>query len=113
RKQSMACVALPTCPLAMAEAERMLPAFVTELEGLLAKHELANDAIVHKPKRIATKLGIFGAVIHSLSPRMAEVIMNIAFRMFPDSADKGGELPDKNQQQEMIAFAAMLRGIHF
>lgn len=48
RKQSMACVALPTCPLAMAEAERMLPAFVTELEGLLAKHELANDAIVFR-----------------------------------------------------------------
>ncbi|MEM0550623.1 MULTISPECIES: assimilatory sulfite reductase (NADPH) hemoprotein subunit [Aeromonas] len=48
RKQSMACVALPTCPLAMAEAERMLPAFVTEFEGLLSKHELANDAIVFR-----------------------------------------------------------------
>ncbi|WP_429164228.1 assimilatory sulfite reductase (NADPH) hemoprotein subunit [Aeromonas rivipollensis] len=48
RKQSMACVALPTCPLAMAEAERMLPAFVTDIEGLLAKHELANDAIIFR-----------------------------------------------------------------
>ncbi|WP_323981017.1 assimilatory sulfite reductase (NADPH) hemoprotein subunit [Aeromonas media] len=48
RKQSMACVALPTCPLAMAEAERMLPAFVTDIEGLLAKHGLANDAIIFR-----------------------------------------------------------------
>ncbi|MBC6486549.1 assimilatory sulfite reductase (NADPH) hemoprotein subunit [Aeromonas hydrophila] len=48
RKQSMACVALPTCPLAMAEAERMLPAFVTDLEGLLAKHDLADDAIIFR-----------------------------------------------------------------
>ncbi|KHE16792.1 sulfite reductase subunit beta [Aeromonas hydrophila] len=48
RKQSMACVALPTCPLAMAEAERMLPAFVTDLEGLLAKHGLADDAIIFR-----------------------------------------------------------------
>ena len=48
RKQSMACVALPTCPLAMAEAERMLPAFVTDIEGLLAKHALADDAIIFR-----------------------------------------------------------------
>ncbi|MGL5815728.1 MAG: assimilatory sulfite reductase (NADPH) hemoprotein subunit [Aeromonas sp.] len=48
RKQSMACVALPTCPLAMAEAERMLPAFVTDIEGLLAKHGQADDAIIFR-----------------------------------------------------------------
>ncbi len=40
RKNSMACVALPTCPLAMAEAERFLPEFVTQVEGVLAKHGL-------------------------------------------------------------------------
>lgn len=48
RRQSMACVALPTCPLAMAEAERMLPAFVTDIEGLLTKHGLADDAIIFR-----------------------------------------------------------------
>ncbi|WP_314925620.1 assimilatory sulfite reductase (NADPH) hemoprotein subunit [Aeromonas piscicola] len=48
RKQSMACVALPTCPLAMAEAERMLPAFVTDIEGLLTKHGLSDDAIIFR-----------------------------------------------------------------
>lgn len=48
RKQSMACVALPTCPLAMAEAERMLPAFVTDIESLLTKHGLADDAIIFR-----------------------------------------------------------------
>lgn len=43
RKNSMACVAFPTCPLAMAEAERFLPDFVTDVEGVLAKHGLAED----------------------------------------------------------------------
>ncbi len=43
RKNSMACVAFPTCPLAMAEAERMLPEFVTDVEALLEKHHLAED----------------------------------------------------------------------
>lgn len=48
RQDSMACVALPTCPLAMAEAERYLPDAVTELEGLLAKHGLAGDSIIYR-----------------------------------------------------------------
>lgn len=43
RKNSMACVSLPTCPLAMAEAERFLPEFVTDVEAVLAKHGLAED----------------------------------------------------------------------
>ncbi len=48
RKDSMACVSLPTCPLAMAEAERYLPDAVTELEGLLAKHGLADESIIYR-----------------------------------------------------------------
>ena len=48
RLDSMACVSLPTCPLAMAEAERYLPDAVTELEGLLAKHGLADDSIIFR-----------------------------------------------------------------
>ncbi|MCD9520642.1 assimilatory sulfite reductase (NADPH) hemoprotein subunit [Photobacterium phosphoreum] len=43
RKNSMACVSLPTCPLAMAEAERFLPEFVTDVEGVLEKHGLDDD----------------------------------------------------------------------
>ncbi len=48
RKNSMACVALPTCPLAMAEAERMLPAYVTDIEGLLAKHGMNDENIIFR-----------------------------------------------------------------
>lgn len=40
RKAALACVALPTCGLAMAEAERYLPAFVDRLEARLATHGL-------------------------------------------------------------------------
>jgi sulfite reductase (NADPH) hemoprotein beta-component len=43
RKNSMACVAFPTCPLAMAEAERFLPEFVTDVEDILKKHNLPED----------------------------------------------------------------------
>lgn len=46
RKNSMACVSMPTCPLAMAEAERYLPTLVTHVEGILAKHGIADDHII-------------------------------------------------------------------
>lgn len=46
RKDSMACVAFPTCPLAMAEAERYLPGLVTDVEGILAKHNAADESII-------------------------------------------------------------------
>ncbi|MGJ8691610.1 MAG: assimilatory sulfite reductase (NADPH) hemoprotein subunit [Thalassotalea sp.] len=46
RLNSMACVAFPTCPLAMAEAERYLPGLVTDVEGILAKHDVADDSII-------------------------------------------------------------------
>jgi sulfite reductase (NADPH) hemoprotein beta-component len=42
----MACVALPTCPLALAEAQRYLPSLISKIEPLLEKHQLDNDAIV-------------------------------------------------------------------
>lgn len=45
RKSAMACVALPTCPLAFAEAERYLPSLVDKLEAELARHQLQQDDI--------------------------------------------------------------------
>jgi len=48
RKSSMACVAFPTCPLAMAESERFLPGYVTRLEGLLEQHGINDDSIIFR-----------------------------------------------------------------
>ena len=46
RAHSMACVALPTCGLALAESERSLPGLVTRLEETVEKAGLRDDAIV-------------------------------------------------------------------
>lgn len=45
RAQALACVALPTCALAMAEAERYLPDFTSKVETLLDTHALSDEAI--------------------------------------------------------------------
>ncbi|MCQ9329543.1 assimilatory sulfite reductase (NADPH) hemoprotein subunit [Pelistega suis] len=46
REYSMSCVSFPTCPLAMAEAERALPDFITEIDKLMAKHQLSDEYII-------------------------------------------------------------------
>jgi len=46
RKQSVACVAFNTCPLALAEAQRYMPHLMTRIEHLMAKHGIADESIV-------------------------------------------------------------------
>jgi len=46
RRNSMACVALPTCGLAMAESERYLPSLLDKIEPMLAEHGLQEEDIV-------------------------------------------------------------------
>ncbi|QDH69362.1 assimilatory sulfite reductase (NADPH) hemoprotein subunit [Marilutibacter alkalisoli] len=45
QRDAIACVALPTCGLAMAEAERYLPELAAKIDALLAKHGLADAPI--------------------------------------------------------------------
>ena len=45
RKLALACVALPTCALAMAEAERYLPELTRQVETLLEQHSLQDEPI--------------------------------------------------------------------
>ncbi len=84
----------------------------------LLKPEEAADMVVQacidKPVRVATRLGIFGEVLHAVAPRITQIIMNTTFRMFPDSAAaKGEKLAKPTLTPEAIAMAQMMRGIHF
>ena len=79
--------------------------------------DLVVEAIIHKPVRIATRLGIFGALIHSVLPKVAQIIMNTSFRMFPDESsatgEKEGKAPKTSSSADKIAFAQMMRGLYF
>ncbi|AQA19653.1 short chain dehydrogenase [Halioglobus japonicus] len=77
--------------------------------------DMVVDAVINKPKRIATNLGIFLQVQNALAPRVSEVVMNIVFRMFNDSAaargDKKAEKVEASNEQ--VALAALMKGVHF
>ncbi|MBK9441112.1 MAG: SDR family oxidoreductase [Comamonadaceae bacterium] len=80
--------------------------------------DMIAQACIFKPVRIATRLGITGQILHAALPRVAQIVMNTTFRMFPDSsAAKGaktGDKPAKSQlSPEAVAMQQMMRGIHF
>ncbi|MBV8107753.1 MAG: SDR family oxidoreductase [Hyphomicrobiales bacterium] len=75
--------------------------------------DLVVDALIRRPARVATRLGRFGQAVHALAPNMGRIVLNTAFRMFPESAAargvKEGEVAPTADQ---IAFAQLLRGLH-
>jgi len=76
--------------------------------------DMIKDAILRRPTRLATRLGVFAQVLHALAPKSAGVIMNTAFRLFPDSkAARGEKGSDEQPSTEQIAFASLMRGIHW
>jgi NAD(P)-dependent dehydrogenase (short-subunit alcohol dehydrogenase family) len=76
--------------------------------------DFVKQAVIYKPQRIATRLGIFAQMLHAVAPKIAEIVMNSAFRMFPDSSAAKGISEDQQQaSQEQIAFASLMRGIHW
>jgi NAD(P)-dependent dehydrogenase (short-subunit alcohol dehydrogenase family) len=88
--------------------------------------ELVCEAIIHQPKRLATKLGIFAQLMSFIAPKITEIIESHAYRLFPESEAAAGQakLPgpasaepkaatDQQRSEEMLVFATLLRGIHW
>jgi NAD(P)-dependent dehydrogenase (short-subunit alcohol dehydrogenase family) len=87
------------------------------------------DAMIDKPKRMASRLGTFGEVLYAISPKTVDIVLNQAYNLFPDSSaakkGKDGEKGDKKalpagekkddseMSTEAVAMAYLLRGVHF
>ncbi len=78
--------------------------------------DMIVEAVVYEPVRIATRLGVFGEVLHALLPRIAQITMNTSFRMFPDSdaaKSRDGAAKPSEPTADQVAFQQLLKGIHF
>jgi NAD(P)-dependent dehydrogenase (short-subunit alcohol dehydrogenase family) len=76
--------------------------------------EFIRQAVIYRPQRIATRMGIFAQTLHAVAPKIAEIVMNSAFRMFPDSsAAKGISEEQEQASPEQLAFASLMQGIHW
>jgi sulfite reductase (NADPH) hemoprotein beta-component len=71
RKNSIACVSLPTCPLALAEAQRYMPSLISKIEPLLGKYNLQDEQIIMRmtgcpngcARSYAAEIGLIGTAI--------------------------------------------------
>jgi short-subunit dehydrogenase len=76
--------------------------------------ELIVQAMIQKPKKVATRLGTFGEVLYALAPKSVDVILNTAYKLFPESAAaKGEKKKDAEVSAEGVAFAHLMRGVHW
>jgi hypothetical protein len=88
--------------------------------------QMLCDAMIDKPKRVASRLGTFGEVLYAVSPKTVDIVLNTAYNLFPDSkaakgdkkdgkplpaADKAGD--DEQMSTEAVAMAYLMRGVHF
>jgi NAD(P)-dependent dehydrogenase (short-subunit alcohol dehydrogenase family) len=111
-------VTFTTINMPLVRTPMIAPTKIYENVPTLSPEEAADlivQAIVYKPVRIATRLGVFGQVLHAVAPRIAQIVMNTTFRMFPDSdrakADKEGGKSKATPDQ--IALANLMQGVHF
>jgi NAD(P)-dependent dehydrogenase (short-subunit alcohol dehydrogenase family) len=89
--------------------------------------DLICDAIIHKPKRIATPVGTLGQILYAINPKSVDYILNTAYHLFPDSraAREGDEerregSPRRAPQpaaetasDQAVLFANLMRGVHW
>jgi hypothetical protein len=79
---------------------------------------MITNAMITKPKKVATRLGNFGELLYNVAPKASDAILNTAYKLFPDSsAAKGKEdgkpAEEKELSTEGVAFAYLMRGVHW
>ena len=112
-------IAFTTVNMPLVKTPMIAPTKMYESVPTLTPEEAADlvvRAIIERPSRVATRMGIFAATLNAVAPKAYEVIMNTAFEMFPDSAAAKGDrkaLRDEKPTNEQVAFAALMRGVHW
>lgn len=110
-------IAFTTINMPLVRTPMIAPTKIYKSVPAISPEEAASmvrDAIIRRPQRIATRLGIFVNVLHFLMPKSTEVLMNTAFRLFPDSsASKEAKAGESQPSSEQIAFASLMRGVHW
>jgi short-subunit dehydrogenase len=73
--------------------------------------DMICDAIRTRPKRVATALGNLGQLGYAIAPGAQDLVVNRAYKLFPEGGDKR---PDGDEPSaEQLAFARATRGVHW
>jgi NAD(P)-dependent dehydrogenase (short-subunit alcohol dehydrogenase family) len=78
--------------------------------------EMIAGAMIHRPKKVATRLGTFGELLYAVAPSVSDRILSQAYKLFPESQaakGKAEEAPDRAPSTEAVAFAHLMKGVHW
>ena len=78
--------------------------------------EMIAGAMIGRPKKVATRMGTFGEVLYAIAPTVSDRILNTAYKLFPESQaakGKADEAPDRAPTTEAVAFAHLMKGVHW
>ncbi|NYG55683.1 SDR family oxidoreductase [Nocardioides perillae] len=75
--------------------------------------DLVVEAMVERPHEINTALGNAGAIAHTVAPRLAFRVLNMAYHVFPDSAAAKGVDAGGSRESEQIMLARVFKGVHW
>ncbi len=81
--------------------------------------EMITKAMITKPKKVATRLGNFGELLYNVAPKASDAILNTAYKLFPESSAAKGKDDGKPAEKEKelstegVAFAYLMRGVHW
>lgn len=88
--------------------------------------DVVIKAMVDKPHEINTALGTAGELAHTIAPRTAFRVLNLAYQVFPDSAAAKGQKPasqaaaaaeeapaSNRRETEQMLMAQLFRGVHW
>jgi hypothetical protein len=76
--------------------------------------DLVIKAMVERPHEINTLLGNAGAIAHTIAPKLAFRVLNMAYHVFPDSAAaKGEQVSGGTRESEQIMLAKVFKGVHW
>ena len=111
---------MPLVRTPMIAPTKMYDAFPTITPDEAA--EMITQAMITKPKKVATRLGNFGELLYNVAPKASDAILNTAYKLFPDSSAAKGKAkedgkPGKEKEEQLssegVAFAYLMRGVHW
>jgi NAD(P)-dependent dehydrogenase (short-subunit alcohol dehydrogenase family) len=112
-------VRITTIHMPLVRTPMIAPTRMYDMFPAIAPEEAAEmiaGAMVAQPKKVATRLGTFGELLYAVAPTVSDRILNTAYKLFPDSqAAKGKteEAPEKAPTTEAVAFAHLMKGVHW
>jgi NAD(P)-dependent dehydrogenase (short-subunit alcohol dehydrogenase family) len=112
---------MPLVRTPMIAPTKMYDAFPTITPDEAA--DMITTAMVTKPKKVATRLGNFGELLYNVAPKASDAILNTAYKLFPESSaakgkpkedgKPGTEKKEEELSTEGVAFAYLMRGVHW